>query len=343
MINKSQLIGELVFDVVINYSKKQNDTKLAYFTYLARNRSVKDFKKVADMIWDNIDHKFMDKQIDKLQTIIHEESIKLAKKYNIDIKDIEEITKVANSYLKITPESEFNKVEQKFKERVIKSYSDAKKMSEELDVDTYLAKKLDTYDKEINQAVAYFKKTGGVQRYVEISSYLSMLHNTNLTRAGWNQTISDAEKLGKTTFIIPPHPFSCEHCRSWQGIPLSKEEVINKFGIDDETTGDILHPNCKCTLSILWDASQLRTIQSNVLQYSEEEYQEQYETRQKINSASLQKQRIENDYMIAKSLGNDGLADKYMSRVKKLDKKIVQMVNSLPTKALKKQVEAINR
>lgn len=345
MINKSHIIGKLVYDMVTDYNKKQNETKFTYFKYLSNGKSVKDFEKVANKLWNNIDHQFMDKQIEKLQDIVHKENVKLAIQNGSISKDRQIVEKDAKKYLKLVPESEFNKVEEKFKNRVIKSYSKSLKSSEraDLDIDTYLAKKLDSYDREVNQAIAYFNKDGGVARYVDVSSYLSMLHNTNLTRSAWNTTLSDADKLGAQWFIIPPHPFSCEDCASVQGIPMSLDEVYSEFGVDEETDGELLHPNCKCTLSILWDTSQLEDIRKNTLAYDDEEREEQYEIRQKVNSASLQRDRIENDYKIAKALGNDGLADKYESKINKLNNKISNLVNSLPTNSLKKQVEAINR
>lgn len=342
MINKSQIIGKLVYDMVANYNQRQNETKLAFFKYLSNGKSTKDFEKVANKLWNNIDHEFMDKQIEKLQKIVHDENVKLAVLYDKKINKVV-IEQGNKKYLKLVPESEFNKVEQKFKNRVIKSYSNAKKTSEAMDLDTYLEKKLNTYDREVNQAIAYFSKDGGVARYVDISSYLSMLHNTNLTRAGWNTTLNDADRLGANYFIIPPHPFSCEDCAEMQGIPLSLDEVMSEFGVDEETDGELLHPNCKCTLSILWDNKQLEEIRNNALEYDAEDREEQYEIRQKVNAYSLQRDRIENDRNIARALGNDGLVDKYNNKITTLNNKIQNMVNSLPTKSLKKQVEAINR
>ena len=287
----------------------------------------------------------MDKQIEKLKNIIGEENAKLAVKWLSGIDNTQVAQNAAEMYLKLIPESEFNLVEQKFKKRVVKNYQKTKKTLDEnsLDVDTYLEKKLNQYDNEVNQMVAYFKKGGGVARYVQVSSYLSMLHNTNLTRAGWNQTLMDANKLGANRFVIPYHPFSCQHCREWQGIPLSLQEVYDKFGVEEETEGDILHPNCKCTLSILWDVSQLDPIRENTLKYSAEENEEQYEIRQKVNGATLQREKLEVDRSIASAMGNEKLVDKYDKKINTINKRITKLVNSLPTKALKKQVEAINR
>ena len=343
MVNKSHIIGKLVFDVVADYSKRQNDTKLAFFNYLSKGKSKKDFEKIANKLWDNIDHDFMEKQVSKLEDIIHDENVKIAALYKG--KQVLTTKKGDTKYLKLVPESEFNKVEERFKDRAVKYYEKSLKSveSNDLDSETYLSSKIRSYDENVNQAVAYYNKEGHVARHVDVSSYLSMLHNTNLTRSAWNTTLNDADKLGAETFIIPPHPFSCDDCQEMQGIPLSLDEVMSEFGVDEETDGELLHPNCKCTLSILWSDKQLEEIKENTPDYSEEELHEQYEVRQMVNSATLQKERIENDKKIAKMLGNEGLVDKYDKRIEKLNDKIEILVNTLPTNSLKKQVEAIYR
>ena len=44
MINKSQIIGKLVFDMVANYNKRQNDTKIDISNILME-KVQKDFEK----------------------------------------------------------------------------------------------------------------------------------------------------------------------------------------------------------------------------------------------------------------------------------------------------------
>ena len=125
--------------------------------------------------------------------------------------------------------------------------------------------KIEVYNEEVNQVVAYFHN-GEPIRHVRLSSYLSMLHNTDLTRAGWNQSMSDSEKLGIDMFIIPYHPFSCLDCWQYQNRPLTREEVERIIGeTAEEKSGDIIHPNCKCTLALYWDSSQIQPIKYNIL------------------------------------------------------------------------------
>ncbi|MBQ1793662.1 MAG: hypothetical protein II006_03310, partial [Peptostreptococcaceae bacterium] len=66
MQKSSEEIRKNVYLTNVYYTKLQNKTKELYFSYLDKNKSYDDFEKELSKIWDNIDHSFMDKQIDKL-------------------------------------------------------------------------------------------------------------------------------------------------------------------------------------------------------------------------------------------------------------------------------------
>lgn len=346
-VDYSKEIGNAVFSINAKYTELQNQTKILYFTYLQKNKPVEQFGKQVEKLWGNIDHKFMDKQIAKLQELIHSDNVRLA----IDIKRINgiEYYKVGDKdwiinseYFKLVPESEFNKFERKFMDRVVKDYKAKKKYLESkdnLERDMYLENQLNRYDERINQVVAYYNKDGGIQRYTQLSSYLSMLHNVDLTRSGWNQTLADAEYLGAETFIIPYHPFSCEYCQMYQNKPMSKEYVVRVLGLEaEEQIGDILHPNCKCTLSILWDVSQIERTTPDFMQD-----QENYQIRQKVNGITLTRSKLQVDLELARKLGNEGMVDRIEKKLWKLAYQEQKLINKLPTDTLKKQVVAINR
>lgn len=341
----SHEIGKMVYDTVYKYTKLQNKTKMLYFNYLSRNKSVSDFSKQVDKLWRDLDHSFMDKQIDKLQETVHDENVKLAVAFHKVKKEADtKFKKADTTYYKIVPESEFRKVENKFADRVVSNYKKSSISKDKLDSDTYLEKKLESYDSEVNKVVAYYNKNNEVVRHVDVSTYLSMLHNTNLTRSAWDQTMVDADKLGAQYFMIPTHPFSCEDCAEFQGIALSRDEVEEYFGLGaEDQVGELLHPNCKCTLSILWDPSQLESSQKYNEKYDLEEQEEMYEIRQKVNGLSLMIERNQNDIDIARMLGNNGLVDELNNKNAILEKKEKELVNRLPTNSLKKQVEAVNR
>ena len=341
MKKSSEYIAESVFNVNAHYTRLQNETKILFFRCLKENRSTEYFRQEAYKIWGNIDHKFMDKQIDKLQELVWGNNIKLAvdkgRLYGEYIPTEKWV--IDDEYFKLVPEAQFNEFERQFSNRVVRNYDRSKKSLVGENKDVYIQKKINTYDGEVNQSVPYFSKVGEPIRYVQLSTYLSMLHNTNLTRAGWNQTIGDSEKLRIDKFIIPYHPFSCPHCFEYQNRILTRDEVEDIIGVEArEQEGDLLHPNCKCTLSIYWNSSQIEKVR-----YSVDEIEEQYNIRQKVNSLTLQKSRIATDMKIEKMLGNEEQFDKLNQKRNAINRSIRELKEELPSTSLKKQVGAINR
>ena len=341
MKNSSEFIAKQVFLTNVFYINKQNKTKELFFRCLREKRSNNYFQNELHKIWGNVHHKFMDNQIEKLMMMVHSNNVDEA----INIGRIEGIYKetedwvMGDEYFKLTPEEYFQRFERKFEQNVNRVYRRSKGSIRDLDSETYLQKTLDRYDKNINQVVTYFNKSGQALRQVQLATYLSMVHNTNLTRAGWNQTMSDSERVGNNYFIIPYHPFSCLHCFEYQNRPLSRYEVENIIGVEaKEQVGDILHPNCKCTLSIYWDSSQVRN-----RVYNTDEVETMHDLRQKVNSLTLEKSKLRTDMKIAKEVGNEALADKNRQRINAINKAIRGIKTELPTNSLKKQITAIKR
>lgn len=341
MKNSSEYIAKQVFNVNAYYTNKQNETKKLFFKCLKDKKGQEYFEKELSKIWDNIDHRFMDNQITKLKELVHSNNVE--EKLNLGRFDGEnhrytEDWVIDDEYFRLTPESEFQKFENKFKKNVEKQYKNTKTNIKDLDSSEYLRKKLISYDKNINQVITYFNANDNPIRQVQLSSYLSMIHNTNLTRSGWNQTIGDSENLGQNMFIIPYHPFSCPYCVANQNRPLTRRQVENIIGIEArEQQGDILHPNCKCTLSIYWDSSQIQ-----IPRYNYDEMEQQYQLRQKVNGLTLEKSNLLTNQRIAEDIGNMDLADKYREQRNNINRKIRELKQDLPSD-LKKQITAIKR
>lgn len=341
MKKSSEEISKNVYLTNVYYTKLQNKTKELYFKYLEENRSYDDFEKELSKIWDNIDHRFMDKQIDKLEKIVNSNNVEEA----INLGRLDETYRdteywvIDEEYFKLTPESDFKKLEQRFKQNVLNQYKLAKKTIKNVDKDIYLEKRIDTYNKSINQVITYFNKDNKIARKVQMSTYLAMLHNVDLTRAGWNQTMSDSHKLDNDLFIIPYHPFSCLYCSEYQNRVLTRQQVEQIIGVEAvEQTGDILHPNCKCTLSLFWDSTQIsQEIKSSL------EIQNEYAIRQKVNGLTLERSNLRTDIKIANSLGNQEKVDKLKAKVSVINRNIRELRDQLPTEDLQKQVVAINR
>ena len=338
----SELIDKNVYLVNVRYTKMMNKTKELYFQCLEEGKSKEFFEKEVSKIWDNVDHRFMDKQIAELRELVHNNNVDQA--INIGrFKNKEYLETLGwtfdDEYFKLTPESDFKMFEKRFKKNVVTNYEVAHNSIKNMDKEEYLTKKLSKYDKQVNQVVAYYHKNGGLAHYVKLSTYLAMVHNVDLTRSGWNQTLADADKLDMNTYIIPYHPFSCLYCYEYQNKPLSAFQVEQIIGTKaQEQVGNVLHPNCKCTLSIYWSPTQIS--RESMLR---QEVDEQYKIRQKVNSLTLSRTNLKTDLKIAKSIGNEGQVDKIKARISKLNKAIRDEVGKLPTESLKKQVKAINR
>lgn len=321
-MKNSNFIADSVFNVNLKYSRLQNKTKELFFRCLDENREYEYFKAELEKIWDIEDQSYLDEQIAEYQAIIHEKNTG---------KKINEIVLKGGlfSLIPITAILSTNKKFQKVKER---EYINSKKSyAYKTDKQEYLKQKVARYT---NQTVPYYSKTGELIRYVQPSTYDSMIHNTNLTRAGWNTTLNDGDE--EQLFYIPFHSFSCPHCMEHQNKVMTKSQVIRLVGIGEETEGDILHPNCKCELTFYEG-------RFNKPKYSIGELEEQYHIRQKTNTLTLKKEEVLTDMRIQKSLGNQDEVDKLNQTRNRINKEIRELKEQLPTAELRKQVVAINR
>lgn len=327
-MTNSSFIADSVFKVNLNYSKAQNETKELFFRCLDEGRSYDYFKAELEKIWGDTNHTYMDNQLAEYEEIIHERNT--GRKEEVEIKK-------ENWLFALVPITAIIAVESKFKRVKEREYKNSQKSyAYKNDKQEYLKKKVAKYT---NQTVPYYSKaTGELIRYVQPSTYASMIHNTNLTRSGWNTTLNDADEVGHTEFWIPYHPFSCVHCLEHQNRILNKNEIIDIAGVADEAEGDILHPNCKCEITF-YDEDTI----FNRPKYSKGELQEQYDVRQKMNSLTLKKEEIATDMKIQKRLGNQDEVDKLNQQRNKINKSIRELQEALPTESLKKQVVAINR
>jgi hypothetical protein len=342
--SSEQFIGDSVYLVNSKYNELESRVKTIYFNYLDKGKTPEQFEYQVNRLWKDLDHEFMDKQINKLKEIVHNNNIELG----IEVKVLPDNKEsyhtvgdlVVDDYFSLTPEKDFRKIEERYIERVVRNYKRSYSSIKDKDKDIYIQNKLDRYDEEVNQIVAYYKQdTNKIARYVDVSTYLTMLHNVDLTRSGWNTSLADADYLGIDLFIIPYHPFSCEYCQLYQNRILTKREVEDILGEEaHEQVGDILHPNCKCTLSLFWDASQIQDVP-----YTKEKQVDFYDIRQKVNSYSLKVDRWLTDRTIIKKYGTQKQLDKIDKKIKYANDKMQELVNTLPTTELKRQVEAIYR
>lgn len=332
MKNSSKYINEKVFKTNQKYARLQNKTEELFFQCLDEGKDLEYFYKKLDDIWGNIDHSFIENDIQEYVNLIEQNNLEYLGKDKETLKD----SKLSKEFLVAVGIGTFISTEQRFKEVIARRYKMFYNSPEyKRAKDEYLKRKVKSYD---NQVVPYFNETTGeIIRYVQLSTYLSMKYNTAMTRAGWEKTLDDAELLGYTKFWIPPHAFSCKHCAEYQGIILTYNEVID-FTVAEEQEGDILHPNCKCELLIY---TPLTNMVRQTLPI--DEIEEEYEIRQKMNSLTLKKERILTDIRVQGKLGNQDEVDKLNSQRNKINTQIRELIDKLPTKELKTKVVAINR
>lgn len=326
-------IADKVFNVNLNYVKLQNKSKELFFRCLDEERDIDYFKAELEKIWGRADYSYIQEEIAEYEAFIHEKML-YSKKEEVIPKGEE------GSLFTLVPAGVILGIISKFeriKEREYKTSYESPVFK--ANKQEYLKLKVNRYTDDI--IPYYSKKTGKIIRYVRPSTYNSMIHNTNLTRAGWNTTINDAEELGYRYFYIPYHPFSCEHCISHQNRLLSREQVIDIAGIAEEAEGDILHPNCKCELVAIKEYRDMYDLEQ--YDFTDSEKIEIAEIRQKVNTLTLRKQDILTDIKIQKRLGNEDEVDILNQKRNKINKSIRELKEALPTEELKKQVVAINR
>ena len=339
MKNSSEYINSSVFRVNQKYTNLQNKTKELFFKCLDEGRSLEYFEKELNKIWGNLDRSFMQKELAEYESIIHEN--------NMAMLQIQETTpkeaRKTNNFFTMVAAAVILATEKKFTNYVKKDYKKTLKSYAYLDdKKNYLSKRVETYNDE--KVVPYHIKKTGEVRHVSMAAYNAMIHNTNMTRAAWNATLNDASWLGYKEFYIPYHSFSCPYCVAHQErrIPLSEvmeyvAEVDVKEAGYSSVQGDILHPNCKCTL-LIYDAA--KKDKSKLTDFEKDEI---YHTRQKMNTLTLEKSRIITDMRIQERLGNMDEYDKLNQKRNKVNSQIRELKSSLPTEELQKQVVAINR
>lgn len=324
---KNSSIADKVFAVNLNYVKLQNKTKELFFRCLDEDRDFEYFKAELEKIWGNVDYSYLEEQIAEYQAEIH-------KKNTHQEKTEKGITK---GLFALVPLLVIMNTDKKFQNVKLREYTiSLKSYAYKSDKQEYLKLKVKKYN---NQIVPYYSQTTGeIVRYVQPSTYDAMIQNTNLTRSGWNQTLSDGDEMGQAMFYIPGHSFSCPHCLEHQNKPMTREDVEDFIGKADETSGDILHPNCKCELVFYNKGTKIKKYK-----YSDSELEEQYQIRQKANTLTLRKEEILSDMRIQKSLGNQDEVDKLNQTRNRINKEIRELKEQLPSAELKKQVVAINR
>lgn len=303
-------IEEEVNDYRLKTEVKENETKEQFFTYLLLGYSVTKFKKWVDKKWVKSDRKHMASSIAKLEELVDKAN------------EVDDIGKTKN-YFELIDYKRFEEVKKSFTDELLKYYEKRQEIAEKVpDKAEYLKEFVDKYDKQMAN-VPYFKN-GKIYSWHTLSDYTSMIYNTNLTRSGWNRTLTDADRTGKNLLYITAHPFACPLCMQYQGKYYStKKNDIYPY-IGTALDGGIGHPHCKHVPTIA--TSSIKMQDDN---YNSVEWQERYETQQKIMAVERNKEKLRTDLSIYEKMGDQTKIDLTKAKIKKLNQKNRELKSSL--------------
>ena len=285
-------IDKEVLLTVQKYDKKLNKTELTYFRNLLEEKNPQEMLEYLNKEY-TIDHTYMIKAIDEIKQIVRKAD-RLTK--------LQEIRQTIPNILEINPIEDFKRSELDYAQRVLNKYTqDLADIKTQKDKTKYLTTKIKTYDRNVEQYIPYFHN-GFVWSMQNLATYNSMLYNVNLTRTAWNQSYKDSILLENDKFIINTHPFACPHCLQHQGKIYTRQELEDIIGIAvEDGAKEILHPNCKCTLSIYWDKSQLERQNKTT--------EEDYRLDQKAKSLQRQINKRRTEKQAFEDIGNEEMAD----------------------------------
>jgi hypothetical protein len=286
-------IDKEVLLTIQKYDKKLNKTELTYFRNLLEEKNPQEMLEYLTKEY-TIDHTYMIKAIEEIKQIIRKKD---------KIKTLEAIRDIIPNLLEINPIEDFKRSELDYAQRVLNKYiEDLADIKTQKDKTEFLTTKIRTYTKNVEQYIPYFHH-GYVWSMQNLATYNSMLYNVNLTRTAWNQSYKDSILLENDKFIINTHPFACPHCLEHQGKIYTRQELEDIVGVAvEDGAKEILHPNCKCTLSIYWDKSQLERQNKTT--------EADYELDQRAKSLQRQINKRRTEKIAFEEIGNDVMADK---------------------------------
>lgn len=324
-----EYIDEEVWNCTLKYIRMMRKTKEKYFESLLNGKSIKEYSKELYKLW-NIDHRFMDDAIKDLEEMVKDIDLKDYEEYEKPITEQQSVKltdgklyyeNVDKQYYPLNPESDFQKMENKYVKDHIRSYKSQSKLIDKVpDKNEFLSNLVPKYDK-LDKTIPYYNKDGSLKCYNTIATYNSMLYNWNLTHSAWNRTNYDAEILGNDLQYLVAHPYSCPHCMLYQGKVYTTNPKNKKYPQKETAIkGGVGHPNCKHTWTLYWSEEQIQRDKFNSMEWAEK-----YKSEQKIRSLDLEKSRLLSDRRIYKSLDQQDKVDECSSKIKNIRLKINEL------------------
>lgn len=283
-----------------------DEVKLTFFKLLIGLASVEVFKKEVEKIIKkpNRDYTEVKIMIDKINPdyaskVFKEPKTKSIEKLIYKISDADE-KKARDKYIRVIT-NYYNT-----------SLNTVKKTT--INKSEYLTKKVTKYDK-MEKVVPYYNKKGQIVAYHDIASYNSMVYNTNLTNAVWNETLQNAIDTKNDLVYVPGHAGSCPLCTPYEDRIYSITGINSMFPkLDEALKGGLKHPNCKHPIENYNSDVATTPSVSTPPEY--------YEATQKINALNLKKNRLKTDKTIYKELGSFDEVDKVNQKIRKINQNL---------------------
>lgn len=324
----SEYIKDKVYEDKKRLTEFMDATKYLVFAYLLNKISQKEFNKKLDDEYSKFNKQLSNKNEKGIKSIEYLVKIENDTNYTkdnkttlkIDLNDLLSRYKIDTKSTK-TANDRYIRIIKDYYKRTRKTLS-----KEYIKEKEYLSRKVSKFDK-VEKTVLYRYKNGSKFAYFDIASYDSMVYNTNLARKGIQETIKNANEFNEDVVYVDPHPFSCPLCQEYQGKFYSltgNTKYYNGYYIDNLENasywngGGLFHPNCTHIPRLAYEEDKETTL------YSNEEWQEKYNAKQKKQSLELKRSRLKNDNKIYKELDNQKEIDKNNQKIKKLNEEIKQ-------------------
>lgn len=293
--------------------KELDKVKLTFFVFLLGLVSVETFKKEVEGIvkepnrdYSKVEEMIKDINPDYTNKLFKEPDIDAINKLKFNISDVDE-KKARDKYIRVIT-NYYGKTLGTIKMKDINEME-------------YLLEKVSKYDK-VEKVVPYFDKKGRIVAYHDIASYNSMVYNTNLTNAVWNETLDNAIATKNDLVYVPGHWGSCPYCLPYEDRIYSLTDANMMYpNIQVALDGGLKHPNCKHPIENY--NSEIKTTPSI------SSPPEVYNSLQKINALELKKSRLKTDKAIYKELGSYEDVDKVNQKIRKINQNIKEQKSIL--------------
>lgn len=314
-----QEIEEYIRREVNNDKNKKYDeldkAKKLFFLFLIGGISVEVFKKELEKTIKNPNRDYT--EVEKMINSINpDKANNMYKKPNK--KDIEKLMFVISSINEKKARDKYIRILTDYYSRTQKTIN-----KEYIKETEYLLDKVSKFDK-IEKVIPYYDKKGRIVAYHDVASYNSMVYNTNLTNAVWNETLRNAIETENDLVYVPGHWGSCPHCFPYEDRIYSLTGTNPIYpNIQVALDGGLKHPNCKHPIENYNSRIQTTPSQSSP--------PEVYNALQKINALELKKRRLKIDKEIYNELEGYEEIDKTNQKIRQINKKIREQKSILET------------